>query len=115
LAAPSGSGEDLTISSQASRAALRIVSALPLEALSQIASILVLVAAESVGISLMPRLQDSTAVSTAGLFAAPVVAVELGVLPLVELLLELLELPQPVSSATPASGTNSHVESVRIV
>jgi hypothetical protein len=124
LAEPSGSGEALTISSQTSRAALRVASTLPVAALSQIASIFVLVALESVGISLAPRLHDSTAVSTAGLFAAPVVAVEpvagvelvvaveLGVLPLVEL---LLELPQPVSSATPASGINSHVESVRIV
>jgi hypothetical protein len=31
------------------------------------------------------------------------------------LLLELLELPQPVSSATAASEINSQVESVRIV
>jgi hypothetical protein len=115
LAEPSGSGEALTISSQTSRAALRVASTLPLEALSQIASIFVLVAEESVGIALAPRLHDSVAVSAAGLFAAPVVAVELGVLPLVELLLELLELPQPVSSATPASGINSHVESVRII
>jgi hypothetical protein len=126
LAAPSGNGEALTISSHTSRAAARVASGLPLAALSQIASILLLVPVDSVGISLAPRLHDATADATAGDFAEPVVAVvvavELGELLLV-LLVELplvlvellLELPQPASKATAASGTNSQVESMRIV
>jgi hypothetical protein len=127
LAAPSGSGDALTISSHTSRAAARVASGSPLAALSQIASILPLVPLDSVGIALAPRLHDATADATAGDFTEPVVAVvvvpeELDVLlPVlgVELLLELvellLELPQPASNAAAASGTNSQVESMRIV
>jgi hypothetical protein len=127
LAVPSGIGEALTISSQTSRAAVRVAPASPLAALSQIASILFLVALESVGIALAPRLHDATAGATAGDFAELVVggvgAVELGELLLVLVLLvepllelvELLELPQPASRTAAASGTISQVESMRIV
>jgi hypothetical protein len=120
LSEPSGSGEALTISSHASRAAARVAAASPLPAFSQMPSILLLVAAGNVGIAFTPLLQDSTAAATAGVFAGAVVAVELGALPLVELLLVLLvelllELPQPASNATATSGTNSQVKSMRIV
>jgi hypothetical protein len=121
FAAPSGSGEALTISSQTSRAAARVASGSPLAALSQIASILLLVPPDSVGIALAPRLHDSTADATAGDFAelvvGVVVAVELGELPLVFVLLVelLLELPQPASNTAAVSGTISQVESMRIV
>jgi hypothetical protein len=119
FAAPSGSGDALTISSQTSRAAVRVAAGLPLAALSQIASILPLVPPESVGIALAPRLHDATADATAGdsaeLVVGVVVAVELGELLLVLLVELLLELPQPASKAAAASGTNSQVESMRIV
>jgi hypothetical protein len=120
LAEPSGNGEALTISSQTSRAAVRVAPTSPLAAFSQIASILLLVELESVGIALAPRLHDSTAAAVVvevGLGVEPVVAVVLGVLPLVELLLEelLLELPHPASTTPAASGINSQVKSVRIV
>jgi len=109
LAEPSGNGEALRISSHTSRVTVRIAWGLPLDALSQIASILPRSALVSVGIALAPRLHDSTAAAIAGLFAGALVAVERVVLllvvpvlvvplvvpPLVEL---LLELPQPVSS-----------------
>jgi hypothetical protein len=127
LAEPSGSGDALTIASQTSRAATRVAAASPVPAFSQTASILLLVALERVGIALAPRLHDSTAVAAVGLLIVPVadvvlgvelvVAVVLGVLPLVELLLEelLLELPHPASKTPAASGINSQVKSVRIV
>jgi hypothetical protein len=118
LTAPSGSGEALTISSQTSRAAVRVAAASPVEAFSQIASILLRVEPDSVGIALAPRLHDSTAVAAAPVAVVVLgvveldVAVVLAVLPLVEL---LLELPHPASSAAAASGINSQVKSVRIV
>jgi hypothetical protein len=132
LAVPSGSGDALTISSHTSRAAARVAAGLPLAAFSQIASIFPLVPFDSVGIALAPRLHEATADATAGDFAelvvGVVVAVELGelllvlvepLLVLVEPLLVLagllLELPQPASRAAAASGTNSQVESMRIV
>jgi hypothetical protein len=123
LAEPSGSGEALTISSQTSRAAVRVEAASPVAAFSQIASILLLVEPESVGIALAPCLHDSTAVAAVALFVVPVVegvlddvesvvAAVLDVLPLVEL---LLELPHPASKRPAASGIDSQVKSVRIV
>lgn len=125
LAEPSGSGEALTISSQTSRAAVRVALASPVPAFSQIASILLLVELDRVGIALAPRLQDSTAAAVAGAGVVAVVlgavesvvAVVLGVLPLVALPLEelLLELPHPASKTPAASGINSQVKSVRIV
>jgi hypothetical protein len=123
LAEPSGIGEALTISSQTSRAAVRVAAASPLAAFSQIASILLRVELESVGIALAPRLQDATAAAVAELFVVPgveavldvvepAVVVVLGVLPLVEL---LLELPHPASRTPAASEIDSQVKSVRIV
>jgi hypothetical protein len=122
LAEPSGSGEALTIASQTSRAATRVAATSPVPAFSQIASILLLVELESVGIALAPRLHDSTAVAAVGLLIVPVAEVVLGVvvafagvlgvLLLVEL---LLELPHPASKTLAASGINSQVKSVRIV
>jgi hypothetical protein len=123
LAEPSGIGEALTISSQTSRAAVRVAAASPLAAFSQIASILLRVKLESVGIALAPRLQDATAAAVAELFVVPgveavldvvepAVVVVLGVLPLVEL---LLELPHPASRTPAASEIDSQVKSVRIV
>ncbi len=99
---------------------MRTAPGSPLAALSQIASILLLVELDSVGIALAPRRQDSTAVAVAELVVVPVAEVVLGVvepaavldvLPLVEL---LLELPHPASKTPAASGTNSQVKSVRI-
>jgi hypothetical protein len=132
LAVPSGTGEALMISSQTSRAAARMVSGLPLDAFSQIASILARSA--PVGIALAPCLQDSTAAAVVGevavepvvrvLVVGVLVAVEFvaGVLTVVPVLLVvpalvelLLELPQPLSNATAASEANSQVESMRIV
>ncbi len=100
---------------------MRVAPTLPLAAFSQIASILLLVELESVGIALAPRLHDSTAAAVVvevvlGVVEL-VVAVVLGVLGLVELLLVelLLELPHPASKRPAASGINSQVKSVRIV
>lgn len=101
------------ISSQTSRAAVRVAAASPPAAFSQIASILLLVELDSVGIALAPLLHDSTAVAVAPVAVVePLVVVVLVVLPLVEL---LLELPHPASNAAAASEINSQVESVRIV
>lgn|GEM_PF-6371885 len=106
---------------------MRTAAGLPLAALSQIVSILVLVELDSVGIDLAPRLHDSTAAAVAGLVEPVVLGVvepaavldvlPLGVLALVELLLVelLLELPHPASKTPAASGINSQVKSVRIV
>lgn len=136
LTAPSGNGAALTSSSHTWRAAVRVAAASPLAALSQIASILARVALDSVGTVLATLLQASTPAAADGVFAEPVVAVELVVLSVVavpvvalpvELLLVgavlvvalpvelLLELPQPASSAAAVSEINSQVESVRIV
>jgi hypothetical protein len=76
LPEPSGSGEALMISSHTSRAATRVAPTLPLAAWSQMLSILVLVAADSVGIALALRLHDSTAEATAGVFAGLLVVAE---------------------------------------
>jgi hypothetical protein len=73
LTEPSGKGEARTISSQTSRAAVRVALASPLAALSQTAFSLALVLAFSVGSCSTPRLHEATADPTAGSFGELVV------------------------------------------
>jgi hypothetical protein len=85
-----------------------------------------LVAAESLGSTPTPCLHCATAAATEGVFAAPLVAVELAPVepPVAAVLLELtllelleleLELPQPAANAVAASSTSADGKSVRII